>query len=311
MQQEIGRLTAMLQQYEADMRLINQVSQTLGVGFARLEELYETIYDLIATALPVDAFYIVLATPGSSVGHFPLLCDNGVRYPPESRTLGPLLRWILERGEPLLFGDVYAEASKRFGHDPIHYGQETRDARSWLGVPMRVRGEIKGVMSVQSYEPALYGGRERRLLNVIASQSAVAIENARLFQQVQQTVAELSTPIVPVYDEVLVLPLIGAVDPQRAERILETLLAGIEEHGAQVVIMDITGVPKVDASVAHSLLQAARAARLLGAQTVLTGLRPQVAETIVTLGVDLAELATRSNLQAGIEYARELIERKS
>ncbi|MFN2167380.1 MAG: GAF domain-containing protein, partial [Anaerolineae bacterium] len=198
MHQEIDRLTAMLQQYEADMRLIDQVSQTLGVGFARLEQLYERIYDQIAAAVPVDAFYIVLATPGSNVGHFPLLCDNGVRYPPEDRPLGPLLRWILEQGEPLHFDDVYVEAAGRFKLDPVRYGQEAKGARSWLGVPMRVRGEIKGVVSIQNYRPALYGSRERRLLSVIASQSAVAIENARLFQQVQQTVAELSTPIVPV-----------------------------------------------------------------------------------------------------------------
>jgi rsbT co-antagonist protein RsbR len=110
---------------------------------------------------------------------------------------------------------------------------------------------------------------------------------------------------------VLVLPLIGAIDARRATRIIEALLDGIDDHNAHVVIIDITGVPSVDTQVAHSLMQAARAARLLGTQTVLTGIRPEVAGIIVTLGVSLSNLVTRSNLQAGIEYALEVVERVS
>ncbi len=304
---DVQRLRELLKQYEADLQLIDQVSQFLGLESSRLEKLYQTIYQQICAVLSVDAFYIVLAAPGATRGFFPLFADNGVLYPPEERKLGPLLRWIIEHGQPLLFDDVYAQARERFELEPERYGQERKKARSWLGVPMKVRGQVKGVISVQSYEVGVYDTRERRLLGMIANQAAVAIENNRLFRQVQEALEELSTPIVPVHDEVLVLPLIGAVDPGRADRILEALLTGIEEHDARVVIIDITGVPQVDTNVAHSLLQAARAARLLGARAVLTGLRPNVAEIIVTLGVDLSELVTRSNLQAGIEYAMELV----
>lgn len=307
--QEVSRLTALLIQYEADVHLIDQLSQTLGVGFSEEERLYETIFEQINAVLPLDIFLIVLAQPGATTGHFVLIFDEGVHYSPRHETLGPLLRWIVEQGKSLVFDDVYPDVQEQFEHAPISYGQGGKRSRSWLGVPMMVRGQVKGVMSAQSYKPALYGDREQRLLGVIASQSAVAIENAQLFQQVQNTLEQLSTPIVPVSEGVLILPLIGAIDTRRAMRIIESLLTGIEQHSACVVIIDITGVPSMDTQIAQALMQAARAARLLGTQTVLTGIRPEVAEIIVTLGVDLSELVTRSTLQTGIEYALEAVGR--
>jgi rsbT co-antagonist protein RsbR len=125
----------------------------------------------------------------------------------------------------------------------------------------------------------------------------------------EQTVAiqELSAPLIPIYRGVLVLPLIGAIDSQRAGTIMESLLDGIARRRASVVLLDITGVPVVDTSVAHHLLQAARAVRLLGAEIVLVGISPEIAQTIVQLGVDLSKILTRSDLQAGFAYALELL----
>jgi rsbT co-antagonist protein RsbR len=114
---------------------------------------------------------------------------------------------------------------------------------------------------------------------------------------------ELSAPIIPIYGGVLVLPLIGAIDTQRATAIMETLLEGVAERNAKVVLLDITGVPVVDTSVAHHLIQAARAVRLLGAEIVLVGIRPEIAQTIVQLGVDLSGISTMADLQGGVAYA--------
>jgi rsbT co-antagonist protein RsbR len=116
-------------------------------------------------------------------------------------------------------------------------------------------------------------------------------------------IQELSAPIIPIYRGVLVLPLIGAIDSQRAATIMETLLDGIAQRDASVVLLDITGVPVVDTSVAHHLIQAARAVRLLGAEIVLVGISPEIAQTIVQLGVSLSDIVTRSDLQAGLAYA--------
>jgi rsbT co-antagonist protein RsbR len=122
-------------------------------------------------------------------------------------------------------------------------------------------------------------------------------------QQLLDVIREISTPVMPVHDEVLVLPLVGTIDSARSARIMETLLTGIQENSAEVVIIDITGVPIVDTAVANHLIQATRAATLLGAHCVLVGVSAEVAQTLVQLGVNLSTLVTRSNLQAGITYA--------
>lgn len=115
--------------------------------------------------------------------------------------------------------------------------------------------------------------------------------------------AELSTPLLRISAGALVLPLVGSIDSHRAGKVVETLLRAVEEQRAELVILDITGVPVVDTQVANVLLQAARAVRLLGARMVLTGIRPDVAQTVVALGVDLGDIVTRSDLQEGIKFA--------
>lgn len=116
-------------------------------------------------------------------------------------------------------------------------------------------------------------------------------------------IREISTPIIPIHSGVMVLPIIGAIDSRRIGQIMEGLLEGIDRHQADAVIMDITGVPVVDTGVANYLLQAARAARLLGSKMILVGISPEIAQTIVQLGVDLSDIVTRADLQSGVEYA--------
>ncbi len=132
-------------------------------------------------------------------------------------------------------------------------------------------------------------------------------ERAVLQEQViasqQAAIRELSTPLIPLAQGVIVMPLVGTIDSQRAQQVLETLLEGITLHQARTAILDITGVRVVDTQVANALLRAAQAARLLGARVVLTGINAEVAQTIVQLGVTMDQIITRSNLQSGINYA--------
>ncbi|WP_437969345.1 STAS domain-containing protein [Sorangium sp. So ce260] len=118
-----------------------------------------------------------------------------------------------------------------------------------------------------------------------------------------KTLLELSAPIVPISQGVLVLPLVGALDSARAEQMMENLLAKVVERQARVAIIDVTGVPHIDTSSANALLQVARAVRLLGAQVVLTGIRPEVSQAIVGLNIDLTGIVTRRDLQSGIAFA--------
>jgi len=114
---------------------------------------------------------------------------------------------------------------------------------------------------------------------------------------------ELSTPIIPIGDGVVALPLIGSVDSARAQQVIEGLLDGVATLGAHTAILDITGVPVVDTQVADALLRAARAVKLLGARVVLTGIRPEVAQTLVGLGLDMSGVVTLATLQSGIRFA--------
>jgi PAS domain S-box-containing protein len=113
----------------------------------------------------------------------------------------------------------------------------------------------------------------------------------------------LSTPLIPISAQVVVMPLIGQIDQGRAEQIMEELLAGIAEHRAHTAILDITGVPGMDEQVALALVQAAQAARLLGTRVILTGVRPDVAQRLVVLHMPLADIPTCGTLQAGIAQA--------
>ncbi len=132
-------------------------------------------------------------------------------------------------------------------------------------------------------------------------------ERAALQQQVidaqRDALRELSTPLIPITDKVVIMPLIGTIDSGRAQQVMETLLEGVAQHSAELVILDITGVAMVDTQVAQSFIQAAQAVQLLGARVMLTGIQPHIAQTLVSLGVDLSSILTRGSLQSGIAAA--------
>jgi rsbT co-antagonist protein RsbR len=136
---------------------------------------------------------------------------------------------------------------------------------------------------------------EAALRQTIALEETIRAQNAVLI--------ELSTPLIPLSDQVVVMPLIGTMDTRRAQQVIETLLQGIAASRVQIAILDITGVAVVDTQVANALIRAAQSIKLLGAQLVLTGIRPEVAQTLVGLGIDLRGIVTRSSLQSGIAYA--------
>ena len=121
---------------------------------------------------------------------------------------------------------------------------------------------------------------------------------------------ELSASLIPVFEKVSVMPLVGTIDTERARLIMENLLEGVVKHRAEVVLLDITGVPVVDTMVAHHIIQAADAVRLVGAKCMLVGIRPEIAQTIVTLGINLNEFTTTSTLQRGVEQALAWTNRK-
>ncbi|WP_026702724.1 RsbT co-antagonist protein RsbRA [Salibacterium aidingense] len=146
------------------------------------------------------------------------------------------------------------------------------------------------------------------IINQLVDEYSGSWENTLHLQKL--ALKELSAPLIPVFEKISVMPLVGTIDTERAKLIMESLLEGIIEHRSQVVLIDITGVPVVDTMVAHHIIQAAEAVRLVGAKCILVGIRPEIAQTIVNLGIDLGKFSTKSSLRKGIESGLELTHRK-
>ncbi|MDQ3688381.1 MAG: CHASE3 domain-containing protein [Acidobacteriota bacterium] len=152
-------------------------------------------------------------------------------------------------------------------------------------------------------------------LNDITERRRAEQEQTRLREEIikmqAERLEELSTPLIPLSREIVIMPLVGTIDVARAQQILDAAARGVVARGARVAVIDITGVPTVDTHVASTLIQAAQTVRLLGAEAVLTGIRSRVAQTLVGLGVDLGGLVTRSTLQSGIQYATEYLQKET
>ena len=129
----------------------------------------------------------------------------------------------------------------------------------------------------------------------------------RTIQGQQEAIRELSTPVLLLRPGLLLLPIIGLIDTQRARQLTEQLLRSVRANRAKVVVIDVTGVPSVDTKVANHLVQAVEAARLMGATSIVTGIAPDIAQTMVKLGIDLMRITTVGDLQSGIEEAERLL----
>jgi rsbT co-antagonist protein RsbR len=153
---------------------------------------------------------------------------------------------------------------------------------------------------LDAYEPAA-----NRIANTVAV--SFVEQRERVIRQQQDSIRELSTPVLQVRERLLILPIIGILDRPRAQQLADQLLRGIRNHRAKVVVIDITGVPDVDEAVADHLVKAVDASRLMGANVIITGLSSEIAQTLVTIGVDLTKMNTVGDLQGGIEEAEHLL----
>ena len=196
--------------------------------------------------------------------------------------------------------------AKNLSERIIPRGVETHEV---LGVVLLLR-DVLARSLFQKYEG------DRDLLNRVldayepaANRIAVTVsvsfvqERERIIRQQQLAIRELSTPVLKVRDQLLILPIIGALDTARARQLTEQLLHGIRDNRAKFVVIDITGVPGIDMQVANHLVQAVRASGLMGARVIITGLSAEIAQTLVNIGLDLSMMQSVGDLQGGIEEA--------
>jgi rsbT co-antagonist protein RsbR len=166
--------------------------------------------------------------------------------------------------------------------------------RHFLNEPDRIADALK------AFEPVA-----NKILRVVAME--FNSERERVAQKQQEAIRELSTPVLQVRDQLLILPIIGLIDSERALQLTEQVLGAIRDFRARVVVMDVTGVAAIDSKVANHLIQTVDAARLLGTTIIVTGISAAIAQTIVTIGVDLSRVQTVGDLQGGIDLADRIL----
>jgi rsbT co-antagonist protein RsbR len=192
---------------------------------------------------------------------------------------------------------------------------QTVTARSRAGATLeQITAEVTALkaplLGVIEREPGVDGSASFAAVELVATLRVVVMEialseGAEVIDRQRQQLLELSTPVVKLWDRVVAVPLIGTLDSARTQVVMETLLQAIVDQDAAVAILDITGVPMVDTVVAQYLLKTAMAVRLMGADCVISGIRPQIAQTIVQLGIDLGDITTRTTLADALESALE------
>jgi rsbT co-antagonist protein RsbR len=222
----------------------------------------------------------------------------------------PAFRAMLGYGDDILempMAELYNETPEFLAQ----VVQETQEQGVWRGEVSYWRKDgstfpaaVSAVVPRDSYGHPLVAAA---IIRDLTRQKQAEAERAALQQQIidaqRNALRELSTPLIPISDYVVIMPLIGTIDSQRAQQIMEALLDGVARYQANLVILDITGVQMVDTQVAKALVQVAQAVKLLGAQVMLTGIQPQIAQTLVHLGADLSGIQTMGSLQSGIAAA--------
>jgi PAS domain S-box-containing protein len=174
-------------------------------------------------------------------------------------------------------------------------------SRFWANVVITPLRDDRGVL--RGFGKLTRDLTERRKSEELKAQNAATEAISRRAQEI----LEIATPVVQVWEGVIFAPLIGSLDSQRTQQLMEKLLESVVDTRSSVALIDITGVPSIDTQTARHLVEAVSAVRLLGADVILTGIRPAIAQTLVHLGVDLSGVTTRSSLSAGLRVALEIV----
>lgn len=194
---------------------------------------------------------------------------------------------------------------------PLDKDLVTINAESYLGIPLKdSAGQILGHLAVLDDKPMTAADEDLRktLLRIFAARAAAELERLRqeltlraTQERLEAAVSAMSTPIIQVWEGVLALPVIGFVDFERAGQMMEALLQAIVRTRSRFAVLDLTGVETVDTATADHLLKIIRAVRMLGAQGIITGIRPAVAQTMISLGIELGGIATLNNMQEALK----------
>ena len=236
---------ATLTHLQDQLRAVQAINTTLRTS-PTLAAVYPVVAEKLAGAIRFDSMWIAVYEAENDIIRFEYGVDDGVIDEHMSRRAlsdSPLSARVIRSRQLELIDDLLA--------DPIQqqiqrFGQTDRPSRAWMGTPMISSGEVQGMLAVMSYQPGVFGQADAEMLTLVASQMALAVANIRLVERLRQTIVRISVPLIPVAEGLLVLPLIGHIDGERANQIVEQTLGAVVARQAEHVLIDITGVDTVD-----------------------------------------------------------------
>lgn len=327
-------LEAMASRVRLELERAAQVSETRFVkalldvsreisGIRKLEETLQLVVDRSRELLGFDLVAIATidtaegATSWKATSGFSTDVFKKTTFAPGRGTAG---RAIKARQTVILKG-IGEDPSLPAEEFPIHRAEQIRSA---IGVPLMIGERTVGVLIAGNRSHEEISEQQIKFAEAIAAQVAVAIENSSLFAQLAsanlrlmeadrlktEMIIELSTPVIPIWERILLAPIIGTLSAQRAQAMTDALLERTANGGAEVVILDITGVGMVDTDAAQHLRNTVSALRVLGAECIITGIRASVAQTLVHLGIRLDDITTRRRLSDALHLAIEMMNKK-
>lgn len=275
----------------------SSVSEIALTGLEAAERLTSSSFGFIGELNPVGRFdTLAMSNPGwDSCG---IEHDKAVALIRDMELTG-LWGHVLKTGQPFFTNDP--------GSHPVSSGvpKDHPPLTAFLGVPLLLNDRVVGMIALGN-KPEGYVEADLKALETFA----VALVQALLSKRNEEKIAlqarqimDISTPVIQVWKKIVVAPLMGILDSERTRLFTERLLETIVETNSSVALIDITAVPMVDTLTAQHIIEAITASRLLGAEVILTGIRPEIAQTLVHLGIDLAGMITRSSLAAGFAVA--------
>jgi len=279
---ELTRLRARVAELEPALDRCRAELDTLRTAEAELRAMFRGMTDLVLV-MDRDGRYLRIAETAP-----------GLLYRPPADLVGKRMHEVMPAVAADFFLQKIHEALASQSLVSMDYSLPVDDRELWFSAnisPMSADTVILVCRDVTERKQ-----HEQVLVDSLAQQERLRAQEVALMQ--------LSTPLIPISADIVVMPLVGQLDTTRARQVMETLLEGIERTRVRVAILDITGVANVDAAVADALIQAARAVKLLGARAVLTGIRPEVADALVSLGADLSGITTCGTLQDAIRDAQ-------
>lgn len=298
------QLAERLERAQTELDVLRRFSRAVHAP-DEAHRMYRELYEQARRFMMIDAMFIALLEPDGRHMQAVFAMDDGTEYTYDRQwsfnPSGPT-GFVAQQGQPVRFNDINLEMAVQFPQieHAGSFGDEEHLSRSWLMVPMLLDTHVSGVICVQSYAAAVYGSREERLLVTLAGMLALALVQMRLLEQRRTMREALAAPLIGVANDVVIVPLIGRLTVQRLALVRQTLLTHVERQRVQQVILDVTGIGRIDEPALRELRRVLQALTLLGARCTISGVRSDVAYAMSQEYLDLPFVSIAQTVQQAL-----------